>query len=1467
MNMFPRRVPQRFAAVLAASVAFLIGAAVSAKPQPAAAAPACVATGNESIGADKRHYIPDTTVSLSGRGFSPSCDVSVDVVAPDDTVATAVVTTDAGGILRHVYLLGGLTGDYRAEVYGSADVLLSDAAFTNGPVITLDKGDYRSGETVHVTGEGYTPFEPLIVQVTRPDGSIVTGDGTNTQGRDTVAADAAGRFAYDYIIRNGFVADYVVEVLGASGAPLARTSFTDSGFFVQNLGTIATDLSSPSDSASLTVTGTVTAGNSIIVAASTGIGGGEISCEDSKGNTYTSDVGQTSSNGSVGICSTHGIAPSKVLVAGVDTITVSFPVAHKRMSISANEFSGLAATGTLDQTAARASSGTALTSNLTATTSQADEVLFAAFFFFNGSDGAVFTAGSGSCTGTPTGTYTLTNPVIGSGASSDRPLATEYRVATATGAYAACGTMDVGEPYAAVIATYKVAPQGQITIVKNTTGGDGTFSFTASGAGSATPSVSTSGGTGSTTISVSPGTYSLSETVPSGWAQTGAVCDTGTPESFTVAAGATVTCTFTNNTGLGQIRIDKTAVGGDGTFNFTITGPSGSAPSITTSGGAGTTGLITVTAGTYSVSESSLPPGWVASSASCSSGTPGSFTVPVGGTVTCSFTNTAQGKIRINKTTVGDNGTFGFTIAGPSDSTHTIRTTGAGEDGDTGEGTTGPITVTAGTYSVSESSLPPGWVASSASCSSGTPGSFTVPIGGTVTCSFTNTAQGKIRINKTAVGGDGTFGFTIAGPSGSTPTITTSGGAGTTGLITVTAGHYSVSESSLPPGWVLSDSFCNPGHPGSFPVRAGDTVTCSFTNTAQGKIQISKTAMGGDGTFGFTIAGPSGSTPTITTSGGRGATGLITVTAGTYSVSESSLPPGWVPSDSFCTFGPPDSVTVPVGGTIVCSFTNTAQGKIQINKTTVGGNGTFGFTIAGPSGSTPTITTSGGAGTTGLVTVTAGTYSVSESSLPPGWAPSSANCSSGTPGSFTVPAGATVTCSFTNTAQGKIQINKIAVGGNGAFGFTIAGPSGSTPAITTTAGAGTTGLITVTAGTYSVSESSLPPGWVPSSASCSTGTPASFTVPIGGTVTCSFTNTAQGRIQINKTAVGGNGTFGFTIAGPSGSTPTITTTGGAGTTGPITVTAGTYSVSESSLPPGWVPSSASCSSGTPGSFTVPAGATVTCSFTNTAQGKIQINKTAVGGNGTFGFTIAGPSGSTPAITTTAGAGTTGLITVTAGTYSVSESSLPAAWALSAASCSAGTPASFTVPAGGTVTCSFTNTNRVLGALGPAAIWLGIKNSDDNGLYVDLLAEVLLDTTVVGQGQINNVASGGSAAFSSALLTSIPLTLNGSPAVPSGSALKLRLSVRRTCAGNGHNSGSPRLWYSGQPVDTGNAHDAGTRVSATVGGSSASYFPLASGALSTTAGTARVYTDVYVTNATPCPSRPFSPFGTWSITMP
>lgn len=165
------------------------------------------------------------------------------------------------------------------------------------------------------------------------------------------------------------------------------------------------------------------------------------------------------------------------------------------------------------------------------------------------------------------------------------------------------------------------------------------------------------------------------------------------------------------------------------------------------------------------------------------------------------------------------------------------------------------------------------------------------------------------------------------------------------------------------------------------------------------------------------------------------------------------------------------------------------------------------------------------------------------------------------------------------------------------------------------------------------------------------------------------------------------------------------------------------------------------------------------------------------------------------------------------------------------------------------------------AAGPAHVWMGLANSDDVGLRLDLRAEVLLDSVVVASGEVDDVTT-GSSGFSNALLKSIPLTTLAT-SVADGAVLGFRLSARRTCSGGGHTSGTARFWYGGANVDTGAGRDAGSRLDITVDGATSTYDVLAFDRLYTVPGASRVYTDLKVNSTEACPNRPFATFGTWT----
>ena len=162
------------------------------------------------------------------------------------------------------------------------------------------------------------------------------------------------------------------------------------------------------------------------------------------------------------------------------------------------------------------------------------------------------------------------------------------------------------------------------------------------------------------------------------------------------------------------------------------------------------------------------------------------------------------------------------------------------------------------------------------------------------------------------------------------------------------------------------------------------------------------------------------------------------------------------------------------------------------------------------------------------------------------------------------------------------------------------------------------------------------------------------------------------------------------------------------------------------------------------------------------------------------------------------------------------------------------------------------------------VWIGLKDGPDIGLRVDLRAEMFVNGTLAGQGQLDNVWAGGTG-FSNAILFSISVAaVNVSVGV-----LELTVSARRACSGAGRNSGTVRLWYNGNDVDSGPGRDASSRVGATHSGNTKDFFLRDSFALDSTAGSSRFFIDEFVDSSAACSGsgRPFTPFGTWSIPAP
>ncbi|MBI4884975.1 MAG: hypothetical protein HY826_13070, partial [Actinobacteria bacterium] len=137
--------------------------------------------------------------------------------------------------------------------------------------------------------------------------------------------------------------------------------------------------------------------------------------------------------------------------------------------------------------------------------------------------------------------------------------------------------------------TYTNVKDANVAIIKNTVGGDDTFTYTTAGTGNTpdpTPSITTTSGSGSAAFAVPFDLVNLTRTVtitedapPVGWILTGIACTDGsgapfgTPDlpsasvTFTAAPGDEVSCRFTNEK-LPTVVIRKESIGGTDTFDF-----------------------------------------------------------------------------------------------------------------------------------------------------------------------------------------------------------------------------------------------------------------------------------------------------------------------------------------------------------------------------------------------------------------------------------------------------------------------------------------------------------------------------------------------------------------------------------------------------------------------------------------------------------------------------------------------------------------------------------------------------------------------------------------------------------------------------------------------------------------------------------------------------------------------------------
>ncbi len=183
--------------------------------------------------------------------------------------------------------------------------------------------------------------------------------------------------------------------------------------------------------------------------------------------------------------------------------------------------------------------------------------------------------------------------------------------------------------------------------------------------------------------------------------------------------------------------------------------------------------------------------------------------------------------------------------------------------------------------------------------------------GETVTCTFVDTKDGLIIVDKVTLPGESPQSFTFTPSWGAPFGLTDTDTPELSGFLT--PGTYSVAE-TVPAGWVLSDVTCigvaddrevdDIEDPAAIDLDPGEVVTCVFTNTQDGSIEVVKN-LSATGpaveTFGFT----SNFNGTFDLTGHGDSTGAIAVTPGSgYTVTEDDpTADGWANTGASCTGG------------------------------------------------------------------------------------------------------------------------------------------------------------------------------------------------------------------------------------------------------------------------------------------------------------------------------------------------------------------------------------------------------------------------------------------------------------------------------------------------------------------------------------------------------------------------------------
>jgi hypothetical protein len=311
------------------------------------------------------------------------------------------------------------------------------------------------------------------------------------------------------------------------------------------------------------------------------------------------------------------------------------------------------------------------------------------------------------------------------------------------------------------------------------------------------------------------------------------------------------------------------------------------------------------------------------------------------------------------------------------------------------------------------------------SSAAGTGGTLTLQPDDDVVCTITNTRKGSVVIIKDAVPDDAQdFSFT-SDITGSTAFDLDDDGdnantlSNTKTITGLTPGTYTVTEAAAS-GWDLTNITCvdpttnSSGVIGTgvatINVAAGETVTCTYTNTKKGSIVIIKDAVpdhaqdfaftstiSGNASFDLDDDGDNANTLSNTKT-------INNVTPGSYTVTEGATT-GWDLTSLVCVDATSNttinlgtrtaSINIAAAETVTCTYTNTQRASLTLNKVENGGlplSRPWAFELRTGTSTTQagTLVANGSTNqTTGVVTFPGtfipGSYNLCETGMPATW--------------------------------------------------------------------------------------------------------------------------------------------------------------------------------------------------------------------------------------------------------------------------------------------------------------------------------------------------------------------------------------------------------------------------------------------------------------------------------------------------